>query len=223
MQCYIFGFKITTNRIMKKLENIDFLIFDLGNVIIDIDYEFSINELKKIIPEHKFQLTSLFFPSQFHKDYEKGLISTEQFREEIRKHFDCDFTNVQIDHVWNSLLRTIPQPRVDLLRKLRNLYGTAILSNTNSLHIDAFELMIKEQTDETSIYNLCDYTFLSHKMGLAKPYAEIYHTVLQSINVDPARVLFFDDLSANLEGANSLGIQTQLITKDFGIVDYFEN
>lgn len=208
---------------MKKLENIDFLIFDLGNVIIDIDYEFSINELKKIIPEHKFQLTSLFFPSQFHKDYEKGLISTEQFREEIRKHFDSDFTNEQIDHVWNSLLRIIPQPRVDLLRVLRNQYGTAILSNTNSLHIDAFESMIKEQTDETSLYNLCDHTFLSHKMGLAKPFKDIYQAVLTHINVEPQRVLFFDDLPANLAGAQSLGIQTQLITRDFGILEYFND
>ncbi|UJP64080.1 HAD family hydrolase [Mongoliitalea daihaiensis] len=208
---------------MKNLENIDFLIFDLGNVIIDIDYDFSINELKKNIPTQKFELTSLFFPSKFHKDYEKGLISTDEFRNEIRKHFDLPLSNQQIDHVWNSLLRTIPQSRINILRELRGRFGTAILSNTNSLHIDAFEQMIKEQTNETSIYNLCDHVFLSHQLGLAKPDVAIYETVLEKIKVKPARVLFFDDLESNLNGAEKLGIKTQLITKDYGIEDFFKN
>lgn len=208
---------------MKMLENIDFLIFDLGNVIIDIDYEFSINELKKIIPEQKFGLTSLFFPSHFHKNYEKGLITTDEFRNEIRKYFEMDLSDDAIDHVWNSLLRVIPQERVSLLRMLRKRFGTAILSNTNSLHIDAFEKMIKDQTDETSIQNLCDFTFLSHEMGLAKPDVSIYEKVLQTINIQPERVLFFDDLEANLQGAEAIGIQTQLITKNFGILEFFKN
>lgn len=208
---------------MKKLENIDFLIFDLGNVIIDIDYDFSINELKKLIPEHKFELTSMFFPSQFHKDYEKGFISTREFRDQIRKHFGVNFLDVEIDHVWNSLLRIIPQERINLLKELKGNYETAILSNTNALHIEAFETMIKVQTNEISIFNLCNHTFLSHEMGQAKPDPKIYQTVIQKTGVQPERVLFFDDLQANLDGAASVGIQTQLITKEFTITDFFQD
>ncbi|MGY6520517.1 MAG: HAD family hydrolase [Mongoliitalea sp.] len=208
---------------MKNLENIDFLIFDLGNVIIDIDYDFSINELKKILPEQKFELTSLFFPSEFHKNYEKGLINTQEFRDEIRKHFDLDISDQDIDHVWNSLLRVIPQTRIDLLKNLKEYFGTAILSNTNSLHIDAFETMIKEQTNESSIFNLCDHIFLSHEMGLAKPNPAIYQVVIEKIAINPERVLFFDDLEANLKGAESIGIKTQLISKSFTIEDFFKN
>jgi glucose-1-phosphatase len=206
---------------MKKLENIDFLIFDLGNVIIDIDYDFSINELKKLLPEHKFELTNQFFPSSIHKDYERGLITSEQFRNEIRLMFQEDFTDAQIDHVWNSLLKDIPQERIDLLTELRKIYGTAILSNTNEIHIDKFDELLKEQTGLSSINALCDKVFLSHKMGLSKPDPAIYLSAISDIGVPANRVLFFDDLLANLEGAKSVGIYTHHINHKKGLVEFF--
>ncbi|WP_304517920.1 HAD family phosphatase, partial [Cecembia rubra] len=150
---------------MRIPKNIDFFIFDLGNVIIDIDYDFSINELKKILPENKHELSGKFFTSKYHKDYEKGLISSEEFRNEIRNLYQEDWTDVQIDHVWNSLLKNVPQERIDLLKKLKSDYGTAILSNTNAIHIQKFDEILVEFTTEKTIFDLCHEIFLSHEMG----------------------------------------------------------
>jgi HAD superfamily hydrolase (TIGR01509 family) len=206
---------------MKKLENIDFLIFDLGNVIIDIDYDFSIRELKKILPNEKHYLTADFFPSSFHKDYEKGMISSDQFRNAVRELYQENFSNEQIDHIWNSLLKDIPQERIDLVRNLNQDFGTAVLSNTNEIHILKFNEILNAQTSINGLSEMFDRVFLSHEMGLAKPDEAIYKAVINEIQVEPNRVLFFDDLLANLEGAKRVGLQTFHITHPKALIQFF--
>ena len=206
---------------MKKLENIDFLIFDLGNVIIDIDYDFSIRELKKILPNEKHYLTADFFPSSFHKDYEKGMISSDQFRNAVRELYQENYSNEQIDHIWNSLSKDIPQERIDLVRNLNQDFGTAVLSNTNEIHILKFNEMLNAQTSINGLSEMFDRVFLSHEMGLAKPDEAIYKAVINEIQVEPNRVLFFDDLLANLEGAKRVGLQTFHITHPKALIQFF--
>ena len=206
---------------MKIPKEVDFFIFDLGNVIIDIDYDFSINELKKILPKHKHDLTSQFFPSQFHKDYEKGLISSVEFRNEVRRLYQEDWTDDQIDHVWNSLLRVIPQERIDLVNRLKTDFGTGILSNTNAIHIDKMGEILQKQHGEKSVHELCHHAFLSHEMGLAKPDEAIYEAVLDVIKLPARKVLFFDDLKANIKGAKNVGLQVHHITHPKGLVEFF--
>jgi glucose-1-phosphatase len=207
---------------MKNPENIEFLIFDLGNVIIDIDYDFSINELKRLLPIEKHSLTEDFFTSNFHKDFEKGLISPEQFRNEIRKLYGENWADEQIDHIWNSLLREIPQERIDLIKFLKKNYRTAVLSNTNQIHVEKFDEILQQNTSEKSLFELFDVVFLSHEMGLAKPDVAIYETVLKKISISPDKVLFFDDLAANLEGAKKTGIQTYQILHQKALVEFFQ-
>jgi glucose-1-phosphatase len=221
LQCYIFGFKYTTDYFMKNPENIEFLIFDLGNVIIDIDYDFSINELKKLLPEHKHRLTDKFFTSNFHKEFEKGLISSDQFRNEVRNLYGENWHDTQIDHIWNSLLREIPQERIDLIKSLRKTYHMAVLSNTNQIHVEKFDEILQQNTSEKSLFDLFDKVFLSHEMGLAKPDVAIYEAVLNDISISPHKVLFFDDLPANLEGAKKTGIQTFHISHKKALLEFF--
>ncbi|PRY90765.1 HAD family hydrolase [Mongoliibacter ruber] len=206
---------------MKKLDKIDFLIFDLGNVIIDIDYDVSINELKKILPSKKHHLTSQFFPSSFHKEYEKGLISNEEFRNAVRDLYEENWSDDQIDHVWNSLLIVVPQERLQLLSQLRQQYTTAILSNTNDIHIVKFNEMLQEISDYSSIHNLCDHVFLSHEMGLAKPDTAIYQKVVTSLNTQAEKTIFFDDLAANVEGAKKIGMNAVQITNSKALMEFF--
>ncbi|WP_304517775.1 HAD-IA family hydrolase, partial [Cecembia rubra] len=58
--------------------------------------------------------------------------------------------------------------------------------------------------------------------GLAKPDVAIYEEVLGKIKVPAKNVLFFDDLTANLEGAEKVGIQTHQITHPMGLMEFFD-
>jgi putative hydrolase of the HAD superfamily len=208
---------------MKSIKNIDFLLFDLGNVIINIDYEFTINQLNKLLPQEKSHLTASFFPSKFHKQYERGLISTLDFRAEVKNHFMEDWPEEQIDNIWNSLLKDIPEERIDLVKRLRAQFGLAVLSNTNELHIQRLDEILLAQFEVPSLHPLFDQVYFSHELQMAKPDVEIYEEVAKRLNTDPQKILFFDDLAENLMGAQKVGYQTQLIDHPKALINFFEN
>ncbi|WP_076499396.1 HAD family hydrolase [Belliella pelovolcani] len=208
---------------MKNLTNIDFLLFDLGNVIINIDYSFTINELKNRLPEDKHGLTETFYPAKFHKDYEKGLIDTSQFRNEVKNHFEVDWSNDEIDFLWNSLLKDIPTERIDLIRNLSGRFQLGVLSNTNELHIQALDQILERDFQIPSLNPLFDHVFYSHDLNLAKPDPAIYEKVIELIGVSPEKILFFDDLKENLLGAEQVGYQTYHIDHPKALIHFFKD
>ncbi|TNF41147.1 MAG: HAD family phosphatase [Cytophagales bacterium] len=208
---------------MKNSPDVDFLIFDLGNVIIDIDYQRSLNLIKSKVEESLHDRVDFFYQTEFHKSYEKGLISSVQFRDEVRDYFSQSWSDQEIDTLWNSLLGKIPPQRLELVKELRKKYQVGVLSNTNEIHIDAVHEMLRSEHGLDRFDPIFDWVFYSHEMGLAKPSAEIYEKMLAELNTSPDRVLFFDDLKANVEGAKAVGIEAVQVTGPRVIFDFFGN
>jgi putative hydrolase of the HAD superfamily len=126
-----------------------------------------------------------------------------------------------VDYYWNSLLGEIPAYRLEMVRKLKAQYQVGILSNTNEIHIDAVYTQLQAQHGMDNFDSLFDWVFYSHEMGLAKPNQDIYHQLLLELGTTANRVLFFDDLLANVQGAASLGIQAVQVTGPATLLDYF--
>jgi glucose-1-phosphatase len=208
---------------MKNVPDADFLIFDLGNVIIDIDYHHSMNLIKSLVPNHLHEKVNHFYLTDFHKEYEKGKINSEEFRENVRIYFEQNWEDQKVDELWNSLLGNIPSARLDLVRKLKNNYQVGILSNTNQIHIEAVNRMLHADFSLSSFHELFDHVFYSHEMGLSKPSEEIYSTMLKHLNTTSDRVIFFDDLEANVHGAKSIGINAVHVTGPQTLVEFFGN
>lgn len=208
---------------MKIIPDVDFLIFDLGNVIVDIDYQHSLELIKKELPENHHDKTELFYLTDFHKKYEKGEIDSAKFRNEVRTYFEQDWSDEKVDDLWNSLLKEIPKERIDLISRLKDNYKLGILSNTNEIHIDAVYKMLNQNFALENFDSLFNHVFLSHEMGLSKPSAEIYHTMVNQLGTKPERVVFFDDLEANVNGAASIGIHAVHVTGPQVIFDYLKH
>ncbi|WP_296702576.1 HAD family phosphatase [Algoriphagus sp.] len=208
---------------MKNVPDADFLIFDLGNVIVDIDYRKSLELIKKELPENHHDKTEQFYLTDFHKKYEKGEINSTTFRNEVREFFQQDWNNEKIDELWNSLLNNIPPERIELISKLKEKYTLGILSNTNEIHIEAVYKMLHKDFELKNFDSLFHHVFLSHEMGLSKPSPEIYLSMLDQLGAKPERVVFFDDLEANVKGAASIGIQAVHVTGPHVIFDYLKN
>jgi glucose-1-phosphatase len=208
---------------MKNAIDADFLIFDLGNVIIDIDYHQSLNLIKSLLPNSFDLKVDSFYSTDFHKAYEKGEIDSPTFRNEVRNYFNQNWDDQKVDELWNSLLGEIPKERLDLVSTLKQSYQVGVLSNTNEIHIDAVYKMLERDFGMNRFEPLFDRVFYSHEMGLAKPSQEIYHKMLEELGTSADRVVFFDDLEANVRGAASVGIQAVHVTGPNVIFDFFRH
>ena len=207
---------------MKNRPDVDFVIFDLGNVLIDIDYHQSMALMKSALPASLHDKVDTCYAAEFHKAYEKGQLSSAEFRQEFRHYFQTNWSDAEVDYYWNSLLGSIPAHRLDLVRQLKTQYQVGILSNTNEIHIEAVYAQLQAEHNLANFDPLFDWVFYSHEMGLAKPNQDIYQQLLLELGTTANRVLFFDDLKANVDGAASIGIQAVQVTGPTTIFDFFE-
>ena len=113
------------------------IIFDLGGVILDIDYNLTVKAFEKLgIPNFKAQYSKMSQSNLF-DNIETGKINPEEFRNLIRVVAEKDVTDAEIDHAWNALILHLTQYRIEILKKLQNNYRLFLLSNTNKIHYDA--------------------------------------------------------------------------------------
>ena len=135
------------------------------------------------------------------KEYEKGVISSAQFRQGIRESLGIEVEDAAIDQAWNSLLIGPIAGRAELLQDLGKRYRMVLLSNTNEIHFR------KLAPHSQEILSPFEKLYLSFEMKARKPDSEIYEQVLQAEGIDPAQSLFIDDSAVNITGAKSVGLQ----------------
>ena len=186
----------------KKIKNI---VFDLGGVLVDLDFKAAINGLQKAgFANVKEQLQSFDREGIFQK-FELGEMTAEEFRTAIRENSTVTLTDEEIDALWNAMLLEIPREKLELILDLRGKYMVYLLSNTNSIHWD----YVCKNAFNYRGFRVNDYfeeTFLSYEMHLAKPNKAIFEKVLQDANLLPEETLFIDDSETNCKAAEEVGI-----------------
>lgn len=208
---------------MVAFSKIDFLIFDLGNVVIDIDYQKASKLISLEVETSSQKLIKNFYLTEFHKDYEKGLIDSPGFRNAVRAYFGANWADQKVDYLWNSLLLNIPQERIKLISSLQNKYQLGVLSNTNEIHIHELNSILKRDHQLDHLNQIFHQVFLSYEMGLAKPSKEIYEKMIADLDTKPDRIVFFDDLEANVKAAAAAGINAVHVTGPQAIFDYLKH
>lgn len=195
---------------MKHFSNISTLIFDFGGVLIDLDMNQSILNFKKLGVENVESYLSNFGQSGFFMQLEKGKISADEFRFEIRKMTTNTITDKEIDDAWNTFLVRIPSEKLDIVYELRKKYRVIMLSNTNAIHFPYAEQTFFSYKNR-SIDEYFDKCYRSYDMKMAKPDAEIFEAILSQEQVAANRCLLLDDGPKNIEQAQKLGIQTYFV------------
>ena len=191
------------------------IIFDFGDVFINLDKSATHREMRKLkIEDISEELL------QTNLNYEKGLISSDAFLNSYLNYFS-NLTKSQIRDSWNAILIDFPKYRYTFLKILseKKYYQLILLSNTNEIHIN----WVKENIPFYDDFKNCfDAFYFSHEINFRKPDAEIYEFVLEKHNLKPEECLFIDDTQENTEAAAALGIHTWNINPEMeDIIDLF--
>ena len=177
------------------------IIFDFGDVFINLDKEATYNELKKLgVTSFSEEMMAI------NKQYEIGKISSNAFV----SYYQNIFTNTeksQLEAAWNAIILDFPEHRLQFIEDLKktNQYQLILLSNTNELHIEkVIENMGIERYQRFK--NSFHQFYLSHEIHLRKPEKSIYQFVLNTNSLNANECLFIDDTLENTEAAKALGI-----------------
>ena len=180
------------------------LLLDFGGVLYDIDPQRTINEFMKLsTPNSKFrELTEYNYSTMpFLSEYEKGAISSEQFREQAAALLGIA-PSIAIDNAWNQTLLGIKANMDRVLEELAADYPLYLLSNTNEIHHNYFA----EECD--IIFKSFKRCYFSYQMEMHKPDSSIFLAVAKDLSLEPKDILFADDMQANIDAANQLGFNT---------------
>lgn len=177
------------------------IIFDFGNIFINLDIEGAIKHAFEKFKIDSFSDELLAFNSL----YEQGLISTEEFIEFYTENFP-KLSEDELIAVWNFILKDFPKQRLEFLQELKSKskYKLILLSNTNELHINWIKNNVLFYEDFKNCFNAF---YLSHEINLRKPNNDIFEFVLNENNLKVKDCLFIDDNEANCNTAKALGIK----------------
>jgi putative hydrolase of the HAD superfamily len=190
---------------MKHIKNI---IFDLGGVLLDIDFSATQKAFETVgIPNFHTFYTQHHVDDLFEK-LEIGAISPEAFYEQLRNKTQLPLSDATIMKAWNAMLLNFSEPKMNWLYNISKQYNVYLFSNTNKIHHDYFYNLFKSNFNGKELDSYFIKAWYSHEMGIRKPHVESFLSILKSERLHPGETLFIDDTIGNIEGAQKAGLHT---------------
>ena len=191
-------------------------IFDLGNVIVDIDFGRVLGVWSDYTRVPLASLQQNFVMGEAFERHERGEISDEDFAAAICHELALPLSYEQFAAGWQAIFVGLRPEVIEIMHKLRAQgHRVVVLSNTNRLHTTLWP------SEYPQIHAAADRVWLSQEMGMRKPEARIFHKVLEEEGFSPADALFFDDNADNIQAAEACGITSVQVTDRNTIPEYF--
>lgn len=182
------------------------LIFDLGNVLYDIDFTKMYKAFDELgVPNFENHFT-LNKSDQIFFDVEKGFINQEEFCNGFNALYKLTLSHHQIINAWNSLLVGYRKESIDWVKEHNGQFDTFLYSNTNQIHYDYFIPQFSREIGG-NFENLFKTPYYSHKMGQRKPDPASFQFILDKEGLKAEETIFIDDNEPNIIAAASVGLQ----------------
>ena len=189
------------------MKDIELILFDLGGVLIDIDYQATEKAFVQLGTVDFQEAYTQFQQNQLFDLFETGQISAQHFINKLLDHTRKGTSPNEVVHAWNAMILSFSENKVQLLLDLAKTRRIALLSNTNELHMVQ---VLKEwsKVSQVPFESLFEHVFLSHEIKQRKPHPATFEWVCSQLKVQPEKVLFIDDSPQHIKGAQEAGLQT---------------
>ncbi|MBK7764554.1 MAG: HAD family phosphatase [Bacteroidetes bacterium] len=190
------------------MEGIKNIIFDLGAVILNIDYQATQKAFENLGISDGNEFYSKQKQDTLFDELETGKIDEAEFVKRIQAHANQPLQYNEIIDAWNAIILDFPLRRLQILQQLQLHFNIFLLSNTNEIHEREFNKRLQSTCGYPSLAVFFDKIYLSHRVGLRKPDPAIFEKVLKDNHLQAHETLFIDDSLQHIESAAKLGIQT---------------
>ena len=168
-------------------------IFDIGNVVLgDIDMLSEISE--------RFQLPYGLLKEDYdHYLYPMmdGVLEVELYIQHLSFLFDTPLPSDLFEVTFSPV---VAEGVAELIRALRS-EGIRVVAGSNTFA--PHEHVIREM----GVFSLFDRIYLSHHMGISKPFPGFFSSIIEQEGYGPQQVVFIDDLQENIEAASAAGLR----------------
>jgi glucose-1-phosphatase len=193
-----------------KVKNI---IFDLGGVILDIDYQRTETAFRALGCQHFNEIYSQARQTSLFDDFERGEIDEAAFFYKLRNLAGLNVTQKQLKDAWNAMLIGLPPGHVEMLSRLGKKYRLFLLSNTNETHINAFSRLVEQVCPIGDFESLFEKIYYSNYIGLKKPHVSPFLKIMIENELSAHETLFIDDSLQHVKGAVRAGLHARLLER----------
>ncbi|MFO0415468.1 MAG: HAD family hydrolase [Bacteroidota bacterium] len=194
---------------MNQVRNI---IFDLGGVLLNINYDATATAFHQLGVEDFNQWFSQYHANELFSGLETGIQEEKVFVQQIQSLLPKPASETAILDAWNAMLLDFRSSSIAFLPQLAKTHRLFLLSNTNEIHLRAFQTKYEAVFEGRILDDLFEAAYYSHRIGFRKPTPESYQFVLNTHRLQPQETLFIDDSLPNIEAAKKLRINTIHLT-----------
>jgi len=197
------------------------IIFDLGGVLIDIDYQATENAFIALGLKDFGEKYSQLNQSDLFDKLEIGEISAQHFINKMLALCPEGTSPNKVVAAWNAMIGEFPKEKIELLDRVKSRLPIYMLSNTNEIHIPkVYEAWVKVSDEPMSA--LFDTIYLSFEIGKRKPDVSTFNWVCETLAINPSTTLFIDDSPQHIEGAKKAGLPTFYYQSKEEFYDFFD-
>jgi HAD superfamily hydrolase (TIGR01509 family) len=184
-----------------KTAKVRALLFDLGGVLIDVDFARVLEHWQPISRLSPQELKAAFQLDLPYEQHERGEITATEYFAYLAVKLQLQDDPMRITEGWNAIFGDEITETLLLAQAASAHIPCYVFSNTNPTHQAAWTARYPR------VIKSFERIFVSSEMGCRKPERHAFEYVARAMNVPPNAIMFFDDHAGNVEGAAAAGLQ----------------